>query len=74
MESGHSFLPNYNDFGKREKARNKNYNMFTANEWKDIIKQCNFYVIEMKGKFVDFYIFKNVIHTANQTRNSCGLN
>ena len=54
LESGHSFLPNDTDFGKIEKAKNKNLNIFTANEWKDIIKQCNFNVIEMKGKFLEF--------------------
>ena len=59
LESGHLFLPNDTDFGKIERAKNANVSIFTADDWRSVIRQCNFNILDMKGKFVDFSDFQN---------------
>ena len=38
LESGHWFLTNDTDFGKIERAKNKNVSIFSADDWKSVIR------------------------------------
>ena len=38
LESGHWFLTNGTDFGQIERAKNKNVSIFTADDWKIVIR------------------------------------
>ena len=53
LESGHSYLPNDTDFGKIEKEKRKQLKIESFSQWKELIKQCKFEIIEMGGKFKD---------------------
>ena len=54
MESGHSFLPNDTDFGRIERAKKRALNIFSPNEYKDLMISCKFSVTPMVGKMFDF--------------------
>ena len=59
LVSGHSFLPSWflpndADFGKIKRAKSINVSIFPADDQKSVIRQCNFNMLDMKEKFVDF--------------------
>jgi len=57
MESGHSFLPNDQNFGKIEQAKKRCREIFTMEDWIDVIgtaqRKNPFHVIPMREKFVN---------------------
>jgi len=57
MESGHSFLPNDQNFGKIELRKKRSTGIHTMKEWKEIIATSQtknkFNVLEMKNKFIN---------------------
>lgn len=64
LESGHSFLPNDTDFGRIERKKNSRKDICNFDEWKDVIKSCNFKVKELDvifdlKKLSNLYTFRN---------------
>ena len=63
MVSGHSYLPNDRDFGKVENAKKRHENVYTPNQWVNIVAEANkkktFKVIPMASEdFIGFNDYK----------------
>ncbi|XP_018021044.1 uncharacterized protein LOC108677334 [Hyalella azteca] len=53
LEPGHTYLPNDTDFVKIERKKNARHAVYNFEQWHELINECKFKVIHMKGKFLD---------------------
>lgn len=72
LEPGHSYLPNDTDFGKIERKKNARQAVYDFLQWQELIKECKYNVIHMKGKFLNVsqlaanHKFKNIDSQGNK--------
>jgi len=74
-EVGHSYLDSDRDFGRVEKKLRKNQNIYTPEQYRNIIKDAskkNAVLVDMEHQFKKVDILKNKMRLVNKVKNSDG--